>query len=93
MLRILRILGVEEDEEDVPRIRRFRDLLNPFEGLNDDQVIQRYRFPPRIIFEIIDLLSEQLEKRTHRSRPIPPLLQVCITLQYLASNSFQLVSL
>ena len=71
--------------------RRFRDIMNPFCGYTDYQVYQRYQFPPDVILELTAMLAGDIEHPTSRSWALPPLIQVCFTLRYLATNSFQIV--
>lgn len=84
------ILEDENVELFVPR-KRFRDHLNPFDGYSEKQIYDRYRFPPVVIFELIELVNVDLEYLTKRSAALTPLQQMCCALRYLASNSFQSV--
>jgi len=79
MANLLDILFASSDEEeDQPRIRRIRDLTNPFDGFSEQQIYNRYRFTSEAIIELTELMKNDLERPTKRSRPIPPLHQVCI---------------
>lgn len=89
--RIVREILEDVNDANEPPIRKYLDLLNPFDGLSDTEIMQKYRFPPTIIIEITDLVRGDLEKPTKRNRPIPPLIEVCISLRYLASNGHQQV--
>uniref|UniRef100_A0A915KAU6 Uncharacterized protein n=1 Tax=Romanomermis culicivorax TaxID=13658 RepID=A0A915KAU6_ROMCU len=80
---------LDEEEENLPPIRKFKHLINPFDGLSHIDIYNRYRFPAIIILEITDLIKDEIERPSNRSHAIRPLIQVCITLPYLASNSFQ----
>uniref|UniRef100_A0A915KKP4 Uncharacterized protein n=1 Tax=Romanomermis culicivorax TaxID=13658 RepID=A0A915KKP4_ROMCU len=52
---------LHEDDDAPPRIRKFKDLINPFEGLSNAEIYHRYRFPPHIILKITDLINEDIE--------------------------------
>ena len=77
-----------QQEANNPRTRHIRDRLNPLEGLSDEACFRRYRFRPDTVLQLTAMLAVQLNKATRRSLPLPALLQVCITLRFLASNSF-----
>jgi len=77
------IYGSEDEDEEPPRIRRMKDLTNPFDGFSNRQIYDRYRFSAEAIMALTDLLQGDIERPTKRSRPIPPLHQVCIMLRYV----------
>jgi len=72
----------DKDLEPVRRIRRFRDLTNPFDGLSERQIVERYRFTSDIIMEITNLIKSDIQRHTRRNRPLPPMFQVCLMLRY-----------
>jgi hypothetical protein len=72
----------------VPRV--FKDRSNPLEDLSEDEVFRRYRFHPDTIVYILSLLPS-LCRRTKRNFPVPPLLQLLVTLRYLATGSMHLL--
>lgn len=76
----------------VQRPRVFRDRINPLDFLNDDEVLGRYRMSRNMIFELTDLLREDIEPRTGRSHSIPALHQVMCALRYYGTGNFQKVS-
>lgn len=84
------ILNDENHEDIIPR-KRFRDHLNPLDGYSDGDIYNRYRFPPAVIFDLIELLKDDIERPTRKSAALTSLQQVCCALRYLASNSFQAV--
>lgn len=84
---VLEILD-DEIEEIVPR-KRLKDHLDPFSGLSDVEIYNRYRFPAVVVMEIVDLIRDELERPTKRHAALSPVQQVCCALRYLASNSFQ----
>ncbi|XP_062581522.1 putative nuclease HARBI1 [Saccostrea cucullata] len=68
--------------------RVFRDRSQPLDSFDDSELISRYRFPRRIIFDLIDGVDEQLRPYTERSHAIPTQLQVLCTLRYIAKADF-----
>ena len=76
-----------EGPEFVPRI--IRDRRNPLDYLNDDELRQQYRLTRECIFDLCELLQDDLRRPTNRSRALPVHLQVTTALRLLASGSFQ----
>lgn len=79
------------------RRRRHRQLIchyhlvdrqNPLENLPKCEVFQRFRFRPQTIFYIVALLNPFIQRDTLRNSPLNPILQVLITLRYLATGGF-----
>ena len=69
------------------RPRVFRDLSNPLESLDEEEVYQRYRFSTETILFIVDGVNNILETDTARNRPIPPLIQVLLFLRFVATGA------
>ena len=84
------------DEEIVPRRlprpRIFRDRTNPLDIYDDVDVLRRFRIPRYVIFDVIDLIQQDIEPMTKRNHAIPATLQTLCTLRYYATGSFQKVS-
>ena len=68
--------------------RRFRHRPVPLYGRTPAEIKQHYRFDPRTILYITRKLHATLRRRTNRSNPIDPLLQVLIALDVLAHGSY-----
>ena len=68
--------------------RRYADRQNPLEELTPIGVYQRYRFSTDTIYYLVKKV-EFLERSCRRSNPLPVLLQVLVTLRFLATNSMQ----
>lgn len=67
------------NEREKERGRRvFRDRNNPLDYLNDREVIERYRLPRRYLNEVVNLVKEDMERPTNRSKAIPAVIQVGI---------------
>jgi len=63
------------------RERIFRDRTNPLEIYDDWELIESFRFDRRTILQITQLLQDDLESSTFRSKAIPPLIKVLISLR------------
>ncbi|XP_062612093.1 putative nuclease HARBI1 [Saccostrea cucullata] len=67
-------------------LRNFRDRSNPLEELTADEVFARYRFHPDTIMDVLRRLPD-LSSPTQRNIPVPPLLQVLVTLRFLGTGA------
>ncbi|XP_064455042.1 putative nuclease HARBI1 [Ornithodoros turicata] len=65
----------------------FRDRRNPFE-IYDDEMYERFRFHRRGVSVIVDLVRDEMERKTKHSCAVPVELQVLVALKFLASGSF-----
>ena len=74
---------------DIRRQRVFRDRLEPLNRYDDVELRNLFRFERRNLVTLINLVDEKLTRRTYRNVSINSTLQVCITLSYLGSASFQ----
>uniref|UniRef100_A0A667X6D1 Putative nuclease HARBI1 n=1 Tax=Myripristis murdjan TaxID=586833 RepID=A0A667X6D1_9TELE len=75
--------------EDNPE-RPLRDQMDPL-ALPDHEVLRKYRLPRQLIMDLVDILKEDLQRRTNRSSPLSVALQVMVGLRFFASGSFQTV--
>lgn len=73
------------------RDRIFRDRTRPLDIYDDQDLIRRYRMPRQGIFNLVDILHDDLQPPTARSYSIPATLQVLTALRYYATGSFQQV--
>ena len=69
------------------RPRVFRDLSNPLENLEEDEIYQRYRFSPASIYFILGGIHDRVESDTARNRAIPPLIKLLLFLRYVATGA------
>ncbi|KAK9702312.1 hypothetical protein QE152_g30031 [Popillia japonica] len=75
---------IEDDFGYLPVPRNIiRDMQNPLEKYNDNELHQRYRFSRNII--------ENAPPINQRGLPIPPIVKLCTALRFYASGSFQRV--
>lgn len=78
------------EDIDVP-MRIFRDRENPLDHLNDEKLLQEYRFDRRAIYEIANILECDIDPVTQRNHSIPAVLQLLIALRFFATGCFQSV--
>lgn len=75
-------------QRSLARQRVFRDRRNPFEIYDDQELYERFRFDRRAIFTIVDLVREEMARKTRRSCAVSVELQVLVALKFLASGTF-----
>ena len=73
--------------ETLSSMRRFRHRLFPLQEYTPQEVKRHYRFFPETILYITRKLYVFLRRRTNRSNPIPPVIQVLIALDVIAHGS------
>lgn len=66
-----------------------KDVQNPLNHYADDEFQQRYRFDKETVHDILQMIEYGLTKLTNRGQPISPMLELLITLRFLATGSFQ----
>lgn len=69
------------------RLRVFRDLNDPLESQEEEEVFQRYRFSPASILLILDGIMDLLQADTARNGPISLLIQVLLFLRFIATGA------
>lgn len=62
------------------------DGQNPLEVLSTEQFVNRYRFSKECVEDILQMIAYGLTKFTNRGKPFPPIVQLLITLQFLATG-------
>ena len=82
----LRRMRVYERDLGVERV--FRDRSNPIELYNDEEFKCRFRLRKDSVTTIIDLVEMELQRPTYRNHAVPPVLQVCACLRFLATGAF-----
>ncbi|KAJ6648288.1 putative protein arginine N-methyltransferase 6.1 [Pseudolycoriella hygida] len=65
------------------------DGQNPLEILSNEQFVKIYRFSKECVEDILQMISYGLTKFTNRGKPFSPMVQLLITLQFLATGSFK----
>ena len=89
MLRFLEFYNVERIGVHVYR-RRGDRRPNPFDVYNDCEFRKRYRFSKNGVKHILRFIEDDLEVITNRNNPVPPLLQLLVTLRFYATGDFQM---
>ncbi|XP_060083823.1 putative nuclease HARBI1 [Ylistrum balloti] len=84
------ILMLFQENRDVPR-RLFGDRQNSLDFLSDQAIVNDYRLDRESIFEICNLLQNDISRITRRSRALPVSLQTMVALRYYASGSYMSV--
>jgi len=80
----------DSDEGDNRRHKIYRDMRFPLDELNDTEIYDRYRFDKAGIRRIVEIVREDVEFATNRTRAISVEMQVLATLNYLAGNGLQI---
>ena len=73
------------------RERTFRNRVNPLETYVTNELYDRFRFTRQGIMFIASLIHGSLRNQTQRSFAVPPIIKLLLTLQFLATGSFQIV--
>ncbi|XP_048259000.1 putative nuclease HARBI1 [Haliotis rufescens] len=89
VVRLMRRLRAKKDKTTIHRT--FRDRFNPLDLYNDEELFERYRFRRCTIFFIVGLIGDELAHPTQRSHSLPPIIQVLIFLQFVATGAFHLL--
>lgn len=69
--------------------RVIRDRSNPLDIYNDEELIQRFRFCRRDIYELVEELSPDLQFVSDHNAALTPALQLLIALSVYANGAFQ----
>lgn len=64
-----------------------KDGQNPLEILSKEQFVKNYRFSKECVEDILQMISYGLNKFTNRGKPFSPMVQLLITLQFLATGT------
>ena len=78
-------------ENSIQLQRVFRDRLNPLDAYPDAEFIARYRITRPMFMELLDRLETFIVRPTGRSHAIPMTTQLAVTLEFLATGTFQTV--
>lgn len=69
--------------------RPLRDMTNPIEMFSDQEFKFRYSFSKETVLHILELIVHGLERSSNRGKPVPPLIELLITLKFMTSGTFQ----
>ena len=84
-----RLFALQEIHDRIPIPQIFRDRRHPLERFDDFEVYHKYRFPRLEIYHLTDEVAPFIQVANRGEWTVPPLLQICITLRFYASGSFQ----
>ncbi|KAH8033146.1 hypothetical protein HPB51_008012 [Rhipicephalus microplus] len=89
VLRVDELFGDVEDCVSIPR-QQLRDRLNPMKHFTDSEFLARYRFTKSSVKELLECLPFE-ESCSNRGHPLPPVMQLLITLRFYGAGTFQVV--
>ncbi|KAH7973285.1 hypothetical protein HPB52_023350 [Rhipicephalus sanguineus] len=69
----------------------FRDRSNPMEHFTDSKFLARFRFTKSSVKKLLECLPLE-ESCNNRCHPIPPVIQLLITLRFYGAGTFQVVA-
>ena len=72
--------------------QEFRDIDNPIDYLDDDDIIAKYRLSRFVIFDLFRRFDGDLKRPTLRSRSLSVSFQLLTALRFNATGSFQVVT-
>ena len=88
----LEVLDFEEDAVRRRVLKVYKERVNPRTIMTDSKFKRHFRFSKENVAKLTDIIEEDLIFPTKRGQPIPPLIQVCITLNHYAGGHFQRIS-
>ncbi|XP_049432777.1 putative nuclease HARBI1 [Epinephelus fuscoguttatus] len=77
------------NERAFRREKVIRDRSNPLDIYNDEELIERFRFGRRDLFELTEELSPDLRFVSGRNAALPLALQLLIALRFYGNGAFQ----
>ena len=83
-------LQLFNDRRALRRQRIFRDHLDPADIYDNDEFFSKHRFPKQDVVDMTrELVDQELIGSSGRKGELPPFLQVCLTLKFYATGTFQ----
>lgn len=68
--------------------RGLNDMENPMENCTEKEFEKCYRFNKETVRDILNMILYGLTKHTNRGQPIPPIIELLITLRFLSSGKY-----
>ncbi|KAH8026624.1 hypothetical protein HPB51_022599 [Rhipicephalus microplus] len=87
--RVDELFGDVEDCVSIPR-QQLRDRLNPMEHFTDSEFLARYRFTKSSAKKLLKCLPFE-ENCRNCGPPLPPVMQLLITVRFYGAGTFQVV--
>ena len=72
--------------------KSFSGSLNPLDSYSHAEFIPRYRIIRHMFIQLLEDISGKLHRSTARCHSIPPVTQLAVALQFLATETFQTVA-
>ena len=72
--------------------RTYGDRSDPRVMMTEQEFKRHFRLNKDSVTRLCELLKDDLKFKTERGKPIPPIVQVCITLNHYAGGHFQRIS-
>ena len=63
--------------------------LNPLDGLSDEELIAKYRLSRECILDLLEIITPDIQRTTHRTHAIQPIVQLTTALRFFAIGTFQ----
>lgn len=79
----------EAEEHKAPKAKPTKGLSdseNPLEYLSNDIFVRTYRFKKETVQDILQMILHGLTYDTNRGHPVPPIINLLITLKYFATG-------
>ena len=71
-------------EQRIERV--IRDRMNPLEEFSEEQCVGIFRFDRNTLLTMLERIDVHLARPSNRGSPLPPALQLCCALRYLATG-------
>lgn len=68
--------------------RGLKDSGNPLETMTDQDFLNSYKFSKKTIYDVMELIKNDLIKHTNRGSPVPPLIELLTTIKYLTTGKY-----
>lgn len=82
--------GRKTEVKQLVKRRTLKDSENPLESCSDTEFQQTYRFNKETVQDILQMILYGLTKYTNRGQPVPPILELLITLRFLATGKYKI---
>lgn len=92
-IRLLSTMSTGENEskqsENTTHIHcSLKDAENPLTSYENSEFETRYHFTKETVQDILQMILYGLTKYTKRGQPVPPMVELLITLRFLATGAF-----
>lgn len=91
-IRILSTMSPEEiqtKQSENTILCSLKDAEDPLTSYENSEFESRYRFTKETVRDILQMILYGLTKHTKRGQPVPPMVELLITLRFLATGAFE----